>query len=76
MTLIDIIKKLPLKPTVDYGNLILLSDIFKACKLYGQNDQHYIEAILKELESQGRIEIIHMNNAGFEDLIIGVKIKN
>lgn len=69
MSLIDLLLTLEPKTSSVYGNLLLFSDIFDACKIRGQDNHHLIEAQLIELEKQGLLTIIYDQN----EVVIGVK---
>ena len=74
MQMLDILKSLSLKNIEGYGNLISYSDIFRACKLQGQDNSEVIQLLLHQLENQNVLAIVHMTDPGFEDLIIGVTL--
>lgn len=74
MNLIDVLFHIEPKYTDKYGHVILFSDILDACKLYGQDNHHLIEAKLKELERQRQLDIIYLDNDLDIGLIIGVQL--
>ncbi|AVK86022.1 hypothetical protein C3943_22250 [Lysinibacillus sp. B2A1] len=74
MKLIDVLRSLAPKPTVEYGFVILFSDIINACKVLGQDNHNIVEAQLKNLENQNLLTIVYQKE--FEDLIIGAKLND
>lgn len=75
MNIFDILKSLTPKHFVDYGAVIANADIVNACKLYGQDNTEMIRFLLLNLEKQNKLSIVYMNTPGFEDLIVGVKLR-
>ena len=73
MQLIDLLKTLPTKPT-DRGNLILFTDIYDACKLYGISADT-LQSKLWYLKDTGCINIINaFDDTDRTDNIFGVSI--
>ncbi|GGG19506.1 hypothetical protein GCM10007425_12460 [Lysinibacillus alkalisoli] len=75
MNIFDILRSLTPKHFVDYGVVIANNDIVNACKLYGQDNADIIKSLLLNLEKQNKLSIVYMNKSGFEDLIVGVKLR-
>ena len=70
MTLLEILKTLPINSVKDYGTIILSTDIYTACKLKGIDNRDLIRVKLIELEKNNKIKISYLD----DDLLIGVKI--
>ena len=77
MELIDVLKTLTPKPVADYehGSHILYSDIILTCRALGQDNHHYIDALLRKLADENRIKIVYLKYPGSEDMIAGVILK-
>ncbi|MFI8711999.1 hypothetical protein [Brevibacillus brevis] len=74
-TLINVLRKLPVLPFEDYGNLVSIADIYSACSTYGLDVREIIELKLLELEKEGTLKVIYMKNPGFEELLVGIKFR-
>ncbi len=75
LKLIDLLKNLPTKST-NYGNLVLHSDIINACKLYGQDNHQLVDQALIELETQGQLKMVYMDNDPCVGLIVGIQLNS
>jgi hypothetical protein len=72
-TLINVLRKLPVLPFKDYGDVISIADVYSACSLYGLEVPEIVEAKLLELEKDGILKVIYNKEPGFEELLVGVK---
>ncbi len=70
MQLIDLLKVLPYK-SLNGQQMILFSDIFEACRLWGQDNFRYIEEMLWSLEKQGKVIVYRAEDSC--DMIAGVR---
>ncbi|MGG3840794.1 hypothetical protein ABEV00_27695 [Paenibacillus thiaminolyticus] len=75
INLIDIIRGIPVTNHDGYGLIISRADIYEAFRKFSSSPSEVLNVYLKDLEKQGLIEIVYMNQAGFEDFIIGVRLK-
>lgn len=76
MQLIDILKKIPVTEFEGYGQLIDFGSILNTLKIFTSASSDLIEIKLRELSKEGLLEIIQNKTDGFEELIVGVKLKN
>lgn len=74
MKLIDVLNGLSPINADKHGMIIDFADIVQSCKLLGQDSSEMIEVKLQELERQGLIKVVCMDDPGFQDLVIGVKL--
>lgn len=74
MDLMQILQSISAKPFEKYGWIIPFGEIVQMCKLFGQDNHHFIEFKLKELEQQGLLSTVYSTEPGFEELLIGVKL--
>ncbi|WP_026581047.1 MULTISPECIES: hypothetical protein [Bacillaceae] len=74
MKLIEVLNSLSPINAEKHGLIIDFPDIIQSCKLLGQDSSEMIEVKLHELEKQGLIKVVCMDDPGFENLVIGVKL--
>lgn len=75
INLMDIIRGTKLTNHQGYGLLISRADIYETFKKFSSSPSEVLNAHLEKLEKQGLIELVYMNQPGFEDFIIGVRLK-
>ncbi|MED1919786.1 hypothetical protein P4V64_31400 [Bacillus thuringiensis] len=74
MQILDVLRSLPVKIFEGHGALVSFADIIHACSLLGQNNHELIKHKLIELEDQGILKVIYMEQSGFEDLVVGIRL--
>jgi hypothetical protein len=66
LTVLDVLKKLPLRNFEKIGPAISLSDVYQSLKSLGLDNTDIINFKLKELESKNLIKL-HYMDASFDD---------